>query len=370
MSRTIVVFGLGLLAFGIVLWSMAKEQSRLRGIGGPSKQETLTICTQIRDESAYVVEWVEHYLNMGASKVIIYDDGSSDNLTLLEGLYRQAGRGSSVEVRPVPKISSAEASGDLMTSCPFCVRQRASFMDCIKQNRGKTDWILVADTDEFFYPAPRLQRDWRAAGKRVTLARVLTALDHTYQKNGEQLGSVVVPCSKFGVSGQEEKFSGRLWQDANGRVHYTNDAGLQLVTTSHLRRRKTTAEDPQFSGLPSRKKFAHSLSNGVKTFGKMEAIRGRYLSVHQQNIREGYTRIYETHETGPGQGLKCNHYFIRSRAELETKRSGDVTRKGVTIDPRNEAVPDMELADLVGAALRERLAALSGRRLVGHAGIR
>ena len=190
------------------------------------------------------------------------------------------------------------------------------------------------------------------------MTELLTAMDYRYRQKGKQLGSVVVPCVKYGVGGQRKKFGGKLWQDAQGHVHYTDEQGLQLVATSHLRRAKNAAEKPELAGLSNRKQFAHAISGGVKTFGKMEAIGKRYLSVHQQNIKEGFLQMFE--QFGPTQLLKCNHYFIRSEEELETKRSGDAHRAGVTIDKRNEAIEDKELAVLVGAALRQRVAKLLG----------
>ena len=109
--------GVALIALAVLLAGM-QENSRLTQ-GKPLQPETLTICTQIRDESPYVVEWIEHNLNMGATKIVIYDDGSKDNLTMLEGLYRQTGRASSVEVRPVPGERGTNA--DNLGHCPFCL---------------------------------------------------------------------------------------------------------------------------------------------------------------------------------------------------------------------------------------------------------
>ena len=48
----------------------------------------LVACTLVKNELPYVVEWVEFHRLQGFSRIVIYDDSSDDNISLLETLYR------------------------------------------------------------------------------------------------------------------------------------------------------------------------------------------------------------------------------------------------------------------------------------------
>ena len=48
----------------------------------------LVACTLVKNELPYIVEWIEFHRIMGFSRIVIYDDRSDDNTSLLETLYR------------------------------------------------------------------------------------------------------------------------------------------------------------------------------------------------------------------------------------------------------------------------------------------
>ncbi len=48
----------------------------------------LVACAQLKNEVPYVVEWIEFHRLVGFSHLIIYDDFSTDNMSLLDKLYR------------------------------------------------------------------------------------------------------------------------------------------------------------------------------------------------------------------------------------------------------------------------------------------
>ena len=51
----------------------------------------LVACAQLKNEVPYVVEWIEFHRLVGFSHLVIYDDYSTDNIGLLETLYRYGG---------------------------------------------------------------------------------------------------------------------------------------------------------------------------------------------------------------------------------------------------------------------------------------
>ena len=56
--------------------------------GHISEPIRLVACAQLKNEVPYVVEWIEFHRLQGFSHLVIYDDFSSDNISLLETLYR------------------------------------------------------------------------------------------------------------------------------------------------------------------------------------------------------------------------------------------------------------------------------------------
>ena len=46
------------------------------------------LCSLMKNEVPYLVEWVEFHRLMGFSYIAMYDDGSTDNAMLAETLYR------------------------------------------------------------------------------------------------------------------------------------------------------------------------------------------------------------------------------------------------------------------------------------------
>jgi len=49
--------------------------------GSHTRRKLRVICTVLKDEARFVKEWVEFHHAAGWSKVVMYDDASSDNIT-------------------------------------------------------------------------------------------------------------------------------------------------------------------------------------------------------------------------------------------------------------------------------------------------
>lgn len=92
------------------------------------------ICTCIKDEQAYLKEWLDYHLNLGFDHIYLYEDNGSishsdivkdyDNVTLL----------------PI-NIASKE--------CVKGGRQMQSIKHSLRTLKGKYDWIAFIDVDEF-----------------------------------------------------------------------------------------------------------------------------------------------------------------------------------------------------------------------------
>jgi hypothetical protein len=98
---------------------------------------TLGVLAIMKNETAILDEWVEHYLWQGADKIFLIDNGSTDHPEKLLADHIAAGR---VELysRPAPH------------------RQVPHYREVFRtaRIRRKVEWLAVADLDEFWF-SPR-----------------------------------------------------------------------------------------------------------------------------------------------------------------------------------------------------------------------
>lgn len=121
------------------------SSSPSRGTCACSEGVKLVACTMVKNEMAYLPEWIAHHRAIGIQKFVIYDDGSSDGVASLPQLYSTHNVTVDLQVLPAPqKAAFTEATfTDGMTG-----HQEATFTDCLDRNRDAT-WVGVFDVDEF-----------------------------------------------------------------------------------------------------------------------------------------------------------------------------------------------------------------------------
>jgi len=100
----------------------------------------LVVCTQVKNEVAYLPEWIAYHHALGIQKFVIYDDGSTDGVGSFAKLY--SARNMTVDIEVLPALTDVRD--------PF-MGQTLSFTDCLKRNKDAT-WVGVLDVDEFFVP--------------------------------------------------------------------------------------------------------------------------------------------------------------------------------------------------------------------------
>lgn len=93
-------------------------------------EHDLALVTCVRNEASYMAEWVMYHHMVGFSKILIYDNGSNDNLTEVMKPFMQRGI---VEVIDYP--------GECM--------QVAAFSDAISRVKGIARYVAFMDADEF-----------------------------------------------------------------------------------------------------------------------------------------------------------------------------------------------------------------------------
>lgn len=92
---------------------------------------SVTLCAIVRDEAAYILEWIAWNKLLGFDPIVIYDNESADDGPALLAALQAAGE---IVVRPWPDRPGAQA-------------QLPAYRDAIA--RCATEWIAFLDADEF-----------------------------------------------------------------------------------------------------------------------------------------------------------------------------------------------------------------------------
>ena len=116
---------------------MRRPHSRARRpVASAPAIATATLVAIARDEDAYILEWLAHHLAVGFSKIIVYDDASTDGT--LDTLRRVS--------QFIPAISARTTEMVDLHASP----QTTCYNDALRLIA--TDWTMFLDIDEFLVP--------------------------------------------------------------------------------------------------------------------------------------------------------------------------------------------------------------------------
>jgi hypothetical protein len=130
----------------------------------------LSICAILKDESAYLPEWIAFHRAVGVEHFYLYDNESAV---------------------PVAHVLGREMSAGLVSIIrwPGKAQQGPAYEDCLARHRRDSAWIAFVDLDEFIVP--------KAAGDLPSLL-----------KDYEKFGAVGFNWQTFGSSGLETRPKG------------------------------------------------------------------------------------------------------------------------------------------------------------------
>ena len=97
------------------------------------KYSKICLCTIVKYENKYIIEFVEHYKKYGVDKIFLYDnnDLNGENLNFLKSKENQF-----IEIIDYRGIS---------------LPQIRAYNDCYKKNYQKYNWLLFFDVDEYIF---------------------------------------------------------------------------------------------------------------------------------------------------------------------------------------------------------------------------
>jgi len=246
-------------------------------------RDDVTIAAVVRNEAPYMREWVAFHLAVGADRLLIYDNGSTDGLAAVLADFVALGV---VEIIPWPHF---------IDRTDF---QKTGMAHAIVYTRRTTRWLALIDADEFLFsptgrPLPDILRGY------------------------ESCPAVIVYWVNFGTSG-----------------HFDPPAGL--VTESYRMR----AVDSFPGNLLHKSIVNPALVRSVwgsHRFGfDQYPVAG--CDENRQPVTEGdAARVHSSRL------LRINHYYSRSRSEFETKlKHGRARHKPYLVEEKQRFLQALE----------------------------
>jgi glycosyltransferase involved in cell wall biosynthesis len=222
------------------------------------RRPTATLCAIMKDEGAYIAEWVAFHRSIGFDRIIIYDNDSTDSS---DETLRRLDTAGLIDYIPWP-------------SKPGVAPQRAAYADAI--SFAATDWICFLDADEFLN-----------LKEHTSVSRFLEMFP-------QDVGAVAINWRLFGSSGLINKSPAPVldrFQMSGAQEHHIN------------RHVKTIARITSIDEM-----HVHACS--------LKA--GRYVNETGQDIeieRMGFSPFVSTNI------VQINHYVVKSRQEFEEKKA-------------------------------------------------
>jgi hypothetical protein len=310
----------GRLLRGLGVWNNSPKKQRpewrkpairLPPRFAPEPSRYLAVMAVAKNEGRYLREWLEFQRLMGAEQVYLYDNGSTDNSAEIVAPFIREGFVTLIPWATFDDEVSPQRQGYAHALCNFGPDFR---------------WMAFIDLDEFLFPV-----------EAPDLVSVL--------RGYEDCPSVCVPWFMFGFSGHDKPVPG-------------------LVIESYTQR----------APFPPPPRHAKLLKwKSIVQPAEVVAVVGAHLFELASGLTGGFderkAEVTQNEATPPpGDVLRVNHYYSRSREEFTTKlnmvrfTTGPHTHRSHT-DPRNrERIMNMiEAENLYDSTITRFVSALYKR---------
>lgn len=263
---------------------------------------TVAVCAILKNEADYIEEWLAFHILQGVSRVVLYDNNSSDDTCRRA---RTFARRTDVQVVPWPD----NADG-------FDLTQRLAYYDGARRLSGTVDFVAFLDLDEFLFAS-----DYRPLGQ--TLA--------TFPPG---VAAIAVNQRVFGSSAQ---------QASDGSL--VTSRFVKAAAADHPEGHwfKTIARPERIVGFDT----VHSV---VLTSGSYVLSDGRPLPPRLDH--PGFSSVIAAG------ALRLHHYILKSRQEFERKKQR-WTGQDLSIRYTDEYFNERDRS--INAVRDERLKSLAAR---------
>lgn len=225
-----------------------------------SFEHKLAIAAIIKNEGAYINEWIQYHLFVGVSKFYLFDNNSNDETMEILSPYIEAGI---VELNFLPG------------NC----KQMPAYNLAISKYKYECKYMAFIDGDEFIMPLKREQ-------KIIDIIEEILAAD-------EHAAGLAVNWRIYGSSGYLEKPKGGVIENYLYRAKEDGDGNSSIKTIANPRK-LSVYEHPHYP-----------------------RYRSEYYAIDENGQKvDGYYNPLETIKK-----IRINHYFTKSKAEWIKRRS-------------------------------------------------
>ncbi|MEX8495331.1 glycosyltransferase family 2 protein [Sphaerotilus sp.] len=228
----------------------------------------IAIAAIFRNEHPYVLEWIAHHQSLGVARFYIADNVSDDGTSeLLQALHVLG------VIRRIP-----------FASTPGQAPQLPAYADLLGTHACDEDWIAVIDADEFIVPT----------GGARSLAEVLAPLAAQ-----ADVGAVVLNWAIHGSAWRLNHSAGLVCERFTRRAHQSFGANHHYKTVLRRAAFASVHSNPHHFVLQPGWRCVH-------TDGSDAVPHARHgLGLSERVVWEG---------------LRLNHYIVKSREEFETRK--------------------------------------------------
>ena len=283
----------------------------------------VAIAAIFRNEHPYVLEWIAHHRALGVESFYIADNVSDDGTSeLLQALHNLG------VIRRIP-----------FASTPGQAPQLPAYAELLGVHAKDEDWVAVIDADEFIVPT----------GEARSVAEVLAPLAAQVD-----VGAVVLNWAVYGSGWRLNHSAGLVCERFTRRAHASFGANHHYKTLLRRAAFASVHSNPHHFQLQPGWRCLHTDGSEVTAHPR------HGLGLSERVVWDG---------------LRLNHYIVKSREEFETRkgRNGSAATVGrvkgaayFEAHDRNDT-GDRLRADLV-TATRAELHRLEGRLTTqGHA---
>jgi len=268
----------------------------LPGMSQGKRTKYLSAVAIVKDEGPYLQEWLEFHRLVGVQHVYLYDNGSSDGTDrVLSGFIRSG------YVTRIPWSSFVHDGSP----------QKLAYAHALSNFGPAWRWMTLIDADEFLFPS-----------EADNLPSILTQFEH--------LSALAVYWRTFGFSGHAKHPPGLVIENFIMRAPFPPEPGVKR----YLLKFKSLVDPSKVRAVVS--PHMVKLDNGLVGAWTENGILVPCDDDHKEAVSNGHLRI--------------NHYYTKSREELEQKLSrgsgaGIPLRKKRSIAFKRTALIEMDLIE-------------------------
>lgn len=157
----------------------------------------LSIVAIMKNEGAYLKEWLDYHILVGVEKFYLYDNDSTDDTKQI--------------LKPYIKSGIVE-----YTYFPGTKQQNPAYIDAINRFSDETRWMAMIDLDEFIVPVR---------------SKTITNFLHTLPRN---FGALVLTWVMYGSAGHVKKPKGLVMENYKYHADRTRASGCKSIVNPRL----------------------------------------------------------------------------------------------------------------------------------------